>query len=60
MSVFTVYDVSTGRILRIGNCPQTMIAIQAQSGEAVIPDMQLDGNTQYIVDGVAVPRTDLP
>lgn len=33
---FIVYDPASGEILRTGECPEEMVAIQAKAGEAVM------------------------
>ncbi len=48
---FTVYDEITGEILRGGNAPPNMIAIQAGVGEKVIPENSND-LTQYVHNGM--------
>jgi hypothetical protein len=51
---FTIYD-ATGRILRTGNCPDGMEAIQARPGEFMLPvdaDLLLD----YVQNGAISTR----
>ena len=53
---FFVYNIYTGEILRMGNCSEDMISLQAQSGETVIEGTAND-HTQYIIDGVVTDFT---
>jgi len=61
MSVrFTVYDPTTGRILRAGACPERLAERQAGEGEALLIDEALSGREWRVVDGVPTPRADDP
>ena len=53
---FIVYD-GQGRILRIGDCPDFMVSVQAHEGESVVLGVA-DGATQYIdvVSGEVIER----
>lgn len=55
ISLFTVYDSVTGAIKRTGTAPDSMIAIQAQTGEAVVTG-QYDAAAQYLPGGVPTAR----
>jgi hypothetical protein len=52
---FTVYNPTTGQILRLGACPDVDVQSQAGTGEAVLPS--LAKQNQYVVNGAFV---DLP
>lgn len=36
MSDYAVYDEATGKVLRSGTCPPTMVSVQAQEGQAAV------------------------
>jgi hypothetical protein len=53
---FAVYDVSTGRILRTGSCPEAIMDLQALEGEAVLEAAEdVSVATHHVVDGVITP-----
>lgn len=47
---FTIYDLSTGKILRTGSCPDSMFEIQRHEGEGIIAG-KADDTTQHVVNG---------
>jgi len=53
MSLYTVYDATTGEVLRSGYAPVSMVAMQAGTGEATL-EAAADDATQY-VDLTSVP-----
>lgn len=55
MTYFTVYDTTTGEILRVGECPSYMVADQPGTGEDVLEEYG-DYDTQYVVAGALTPR----
>ena len=60
MSNYIVYNDSTGKILRSGSCPMSMLAIQAGPGETVIEGKLPDGTddrTQKIKGDQVVDKT---
>jgi len=62
MSLYAIYDPATGRIIRFGGCPASMVAIQAGPGETVleVPETTVFNDiTHYIVAGVVTPRPSL-
>lgn len=56
MSYYTVFDPSTGKILRSGTCQQRDIKLQARDDETVIQG-KADDATQKIVAGKIVAKT---
>lgn len=52
-----MYDQDTGKILRTGTCPESMIAIQAHDGERVMEGVAND-LTQCICDGAVIDRVE--
>lgn len=58
-SLFTVYDPSTGKIIRHGFCAKEAIRFQAMLGEAVIDRAPDDDQTQYIVNGEFATRPEV-
>lgn len=55
MKSFAVYKTTTGEILRTGQVPDAMVAIQAQTGEAAI-EAVADPATEYYSAGVKTAR----
>lgn len=55
MAFFVVYDNSTGRITRSGQCPETMIQIQCGAGESVIETDDIVSNANSYVDIESTP-----
>lgn len=51
---YIIYDVD-GNILRTGNAPTSMVALQAQAGEFVMEGVA-DDATQIVVEGALQPK----
>ena len=56
MSNFIVYNSTTGKILRTGNCPPSLYKLQVRAGESIILGKAND-YSQKIVDGEIVDKT---
>jgi len=56
---FSIYDIATGQITRQMDCPEDMIDMQVQSGEAYIIDVA-DDSTHYIMAGAFAPFPSKP
>jgi len=52
---FIVYDPTTGKIVRTGDCPPEMVAVQALPGEAVMEGTASD-RLHKVVDGKVVDK----
>ncbi len=55
MKYFTVYNTTTGEILRTGQVPDDMLTIQAQTGETVVEAIA-NPATEYYSAGVKTAR----
>lgn len=55
MRAYSIYDLTTGRILRWGNCQPQQFGMQAQSGEGIV-DGAYDGDLYIVVDGQPTAR----
>lgn len=55
MAQFTIYN-ENGEILRIGSCPESMVDIQAQEGEFMLP-VEATLDQHKVVDGQVVDKT---
>ena len=56
MSNYTVFDPSTGKILRSGTCQSRDVVLQANHGETVIQG-EADDIKQKVVDGKIANKT---
>lgn len=52
---YTIYDVATGRVIRVGQTGETDFSFKAQSGEATIAG-HADAATQYVSGGLIAAR----
>ena len=59
MKTFTIYNILTGEVKRIGSAPDNMVAIQALDGEGIILNEMLDHDTQYIINSIPTLRTEM-
>tara|TARA_R110000823_G_scaffold142667_2_gene272776 strand:- start:515 stop:907 length:393 start_codon:yes stop_codon:yes gene_type:complete len=55
MKTITIYNVSTGEITRVVNCPDDVIHLQLSPGEALVEGFSNDA-TQMVVDGEIVDK----
>jgi len=55
LAQFTIYN-ENGEILRIGSCPESMVDIQAQEGEFMLP-VEATLDQHKVVDGQVVDKT---
>jgi hypothetical protein len=53
---FTIYNLTTGNILRTGHCPESVVNLQAQEGEGLLINQEGDSITQMVVEGVIVDK----
>lgn len=60
MTGFTVYDTTTGRILRWGQCPMTSLADQLAGDGEVVIEGEFNGTRFHIVDGEPRERAPAP
>lgn len=57
MSFFAIYDLATGDIRRVGQCPESMLAVQAVDGEGVVAaGAPVDPHAVRVVAGELVSR----
>lgn len=56
---YLVYDVITGRILKCGSCPESMLYLQAHEG-LEIKTGHADNSKQYVLDGKVVNKPNFP
>lgn len=52
---YVVYELETGEIVRSGNAPRFLVALQAGEGQGVIEGV-CDDENQLIIDGVACAK----
>ncbi len=51
MQVFTIYDLSTGLILRVGSCADDMVVHQVRPGEGLLLELA-DADQHFVRDGM--------
>jgi hypothetical protein len=51
MEPFTIYDLETGKIKRIGSCQQEVLNLQAQEGEGIVLGLS-NPLSDFVLNGV--------